>query len=90
MNSTNLLDYIAGEENWSFRSFPIPAGTNLLEWLYSKDSTDDFPTGQDKGWLDQIVYSAGSSFASNTTRMTNSHFQFQFNGLAGASYTLQV
>jgi hypothetical protein len=79
---------LSGEVNWTFRSFAIPAGAHTLSWQYSKD--DSFTIGQDRGWVDQIVYSTASSFATNSARMTNGQFQFQLNGQIGGSYTLQA
>ena len=46
---------ISGEEGWQPRSYPLGAGTQLLEWTYFKNGS--VSTNADRGWLDQIVYS---------------------------------
>ena len=45
---------ISGEVDWQQVSIPVAAGTNVLEWRYSKDAT--FDVGQDAGWVDQFAY----------------------------------
>jgi hypothetical protein len=45
---------ISGEVNWEQRSVVIPAGTQTLQWRYSKDLT--YSGGQDAGWVDQVVF----------------------------------
>ena len=45
---------ISGQVNWQQASFPVPAGTNLLEWRYSKDPT--FDVGLDAGFVDQFAF----------------------------------
>ena len=47
---------ISGEVNWQQVSIPVAAGTNVLQWRYSKDVS--FDGGQDGGWVDQFAYLA--------------------------------
>jgi alpha-tubulin suppressor-like RCC1 family protein/Zn-dependent metalloprotease len=45
---------ISGEVDWQQCSVPVPAGTNVLQWRYSKDAT--YGSGQDAGWVDQFSF----------------------------------
>jgi len=45
---------ISGEIGWQQRSFSIPSGAQTLRWRYYKDGSA--AAGQDRGWLDQIVF----------------------------------
>jgi hypothetical protein len=45
---------ISGEVNWQQVNIPVSAGTNVLQWRYSKDSS--FDVGQDAGWVDQFAF----------------------------------
>jgi len=45
---------ISGEVNWQQVSIPVAAGTNVLQWRYSKDASYD--AGQDAAWVDQFAY----------------------------------
>ncbi|HZL77651.1 MAG TPA: hypothetical protein VFC17_02280, partial [Candidatus Limnocylindrales bacterium] len=45
---------ISGEVNWQQASIPVAAGTNVLQWRYSKDVSYD--GGQDAGWVDQFAF----------------------------------
>jgi hypothetical protein len=52
---TNELARLAGEVDWEFRTFTVPAGTGvLLKWRYGKSASG--VAGQDRGWVDQIAY----------------------------------
>ena len=51
---------ISGEVDWQQVSVPVAAGTNLLQWRYSKDASYD--VGQDAGWVDQFVYVPDAPF----------------------------
>ncbi len=81
-------DGLSGEVNWTYRTFSIPSGSHTLTWQYSKDYIDG--AGQDKAWVDQISYVAASSITPTSLVMTNKQFRFSFDGLRGASYTLQA
>lgn len=45
---------ISGEVDWQQVHIPVAAGTNILQWRYSKDVS--FDAGQDAGWVDQFAY----------------------------------
>jgi hypothetical protein len=45
---------ISGEVDWTQVSVPLPAGTNVLQWRYSKDPT--FDVGLDAGFVDQVSF----------------------------------
>ena len=45
---------ISGEVEWEFRTFNVPSGPQELQWRYSKNSS--LASGQDRGWVDQVVY----------------------------------
>jgi hypothetical protein len=45
---------ISGEVDWQQVSIPVAAGTNLLQWRYSKDAS--FDGGQDAGGVDQFSF----------------------------------
>jgi subtilisin family serine protease len=44
----------SGEVGWLRYEFPLPAGTNALEWRYVKDASDWSPVGQDAAFLDNL------------------------------------
>jgi hypothetical protein len=45
---------ISGEVDWKQVTIPVVAGTNVLQWRYSKDAS--FDAGQDAGWVDQFAF----------------------------------
>ena len=49
---------ISGEVGWQQRTVNIPSGSQTLRWRYIKDST--VSAGQDKGWVDQVVFTEQS------------------------------
>ena len=49
---------ISGEVDWQQVSIPVPAGTNVLQWRYSKDAS--FDAGSDAGWVDQFAFVVGA------------------------------
>ena len=54
-----LLNYveqarISGEVDWQQRSLTVPAGTQTIEWYYSKDIS--LSMGQDRAWVDQVQF----------------------------------
>lgn len=50
----NVQTSISGEADWQQVSIPVAAGTNVLQWRYSKD--DSFDDGEDAGWVDQFAF----------------------------------
>jgi hypothetical protein len=51
-------DQISGQIDWNYRGYSIPDGTNVLEWQYIKDPSDN--SGSDQGWVDQVRYVTGT------------------------------
>src|SRR6185503_11737132 len=45
---------ISGEMDWTWRTFTVGSGNQILEWRYTKNSS--VFAGQDRGWVDQIYY----------------------------------
>ena len=45
---------ISGEVDWQWRSFSVPAGSQVLQWRYRKNSS--LTAGQDRGWVDEIHF----------------------------------
>src|SRR5439155_16348623 len=48
-----LQDQINGSDDWSYRTYAIPAGTNVLQWQFVKVGSVN--SGTDRGWLDQVI-----------------------------------
>ncbi|MDR3456038.1 MAG: immunoglobulin domain-containing protein [Verrucomicrobiae bacterium] len=71
---------ISGEVDWTQASIPIPAGTNLLQWRYSKDAS--FDSGLDAGFVDQFAFVAGPPIITNQPNSVVVN--------AGANVTLSV
>jgi len=42
--------------SWTFRTFEIPAGTNIVRWTYVKDADETDTCGIDQARLDQVRY----------------------------------
>jgi subtilisin family serine protease len=51
LNNTNLLR-VSGEAAWSAFNFSVPAGTQTLEWRYSKD--ENRSAGLDAAFIDNV------------------------------------
>jgi hypothetical protein len=47
-------DTIMGLVDWNYRSYSIPAGTNVVTWQYVKDA--QYNSAGDRAWLDQVIY----------------------------------
>jgi alpha-tubulin suppressor-like RCC1 family protein len=50
----NVQTSISGEVDWQLVSLPVAAGTNVLQWRYSKDASNN--GGQDAAWVDQFAF----------------------------------
>ena len=46
--------FISGETDWTWRSFTVGTGNQIIEWRYVKSSSA--LAGQDRGWVDQFVF----------------------------------
>lgn len=49
-------DWSTWASGWEYCSFPVPAGTNVLEWRYAKDGDGSTGGTLDCGWVDQVSY----------------------------------
>jgi hypothetical protein len=45
---------ISGEKDWQQVAMPIPTGSHVVRWVYSKDAT--VSAGQDAGWVDEVMF----------------------------------
>jgi hypothetical protein len=45
---------ISGEQDWEQRSFHIPKGSHVVQWVYSKDGS--VSEGQNTAWVDQVTF----------------------------------
>jgi hypothetical protein len=59
VEQTGSLAKISGEVNWVQKTVTLSAGSNTLEWRYSKDGSVN--SGSDAAWVDQVVFTPGSS-----------------------------
>jgi trimeric autotransporter adhesin len=49
---------ISGEVDWQQVACDVPAGTQVLQWIYAKDGSS--LGGQDAAWLDQVTFMPGA------------------------------
>lgn len=54
VEQTGSLAKISGNVNWVQKTVTIPAGTNTIQWTYSKDVNT--VSGSDAAWVDQVVF----------------------------------
>lgn len=68
--------------DWQLVSFAITnAGTSVLRWTYSKDGSDLFDPGADRGWVDEVSF---NPFTLTTpARLLDGRMQFTVNFGAG-------
>jgi parallel beta-helix repeat protein len=59
----------SGLVNWHQRTVYLGSGTNIVRWVYAKDSTGS--QGQDAGWLDLVSYTLGATPPIITLQPTN-------------------
>lgn len=52
MDGTKLFS-ISDEVDWQQKTVAIPSGQHIISWSYSKDGS--VSSGQDAGWVDQVV-----------------------------------
>lgn len=69
---------ISGEVDWQLENVAITnAGTNVLRWSYSKDSSDLFDVGADRGWVDEVGFNQFT--LSTPVRLADGRMQFNVN-----------
>ena len=78
---------ISGEVDWQTRSFAVPAGSQLLSWVYSKDGSAS--VGEDAAWLDQINFTGTSSFQTTHPSWANNTFHLAVQTTSGKTYVLE-
>jgi hypothetical protein len=49
----------SGKTEWEKKVFPVPAGLNVMEWMYSKDGSVSM--GSDCAWLDMIDFAVSGT-----------------------------
>ena len=57
LNDIELMRY-SGETVWDRIEIPVPAGFNLMEWIYKKDNS--VSVGADGAWIDLIDFSGST------------------------------
>jgi len=57
LNDKELMRY-SGETVWDRIEIPVPAGFNLMEWIYKKDNS--VSAGADGAWIDLIDFSGST------------------------------
>ncbi|MCX8155713.1 MAG: immunoglobulin domain-containing protein [Verrucomicrobiae bacterium] len=78
-------DFIYAEVDWEKRTFPVPPGRAVLEWVYVKDSAGS--AGDDAGYLDEVTFLPAPRLQS--PRLQAGQFSLQVNTLPGFHYTLE-
>jgi hypothetical protein len=86
VNDGNASAWISGEKAWAKAAIDLPPGTNEVIWQYSKDANTAY--GQDRGWIDQVVFSTSVGAIAHQLAGTNS--AISFNARQGASYSLMA
>lgn len=82
----NPVTWISGAKDWSRVSLTIPAGAHVVAWKYGKDAAGGW--GEDRGWLDQVVYRTAPGMV--THRVNGQNSEVSFSTTRGASYTVQT
>ncbi|TAK99896.1 MAG: hypothetical protein EPO07_10445 [Verrucomicrobia bacterium] len=88
---TNYARRISGEvTSWVSNFFKLPvSATNTLTWRLVKNDFDFFSIGQNRGWVDKVIFSPPrTSFVFNLAspqRLTNRTFQFNVVGEVGCT-----
>jgi hypothetical protein len=58
---------ISGETDWQQVVMPIPAGSHVVRWVYSKDAT--VSTGRDASWVDEVVFTPAAPLMLTAPRL---------------------
>ena len=73
---------ISGEVDWQLVNVAITnSGTNVFRWTYSKDGSDLFDIGENRGWVDEVSFNPFT--LSTPTRLPDGRIQFTMNFNAG-------
>jgi hypothetical protein len=83
---------ISGEAAWQSNYFRLPATTNILKWLYRRDSSGT--VGTNCGWVDQVAFSpsfrASPYCLQSPTRLPDGRMQLTVSGESGCGCQIQV
>lgn len=58
---------ISGETDWQPVTMPIPSGSHVVRWVYSKDAT--VSAGRDAGWLDEVLFTPATPLMLTAPRL---------------------
>ena len=87
-----LKKQISGELDWMQETYDLPAGSQMLSWQYSKDSSSS--AGQDAAWIDQVSFSGWSplpGFGLSASPQSGSSIHLQLTGaVTGTRYRIQT
>jgi M6 family metalloprotease-like protein len=75
---------ITGEVEWTVFSRALSAGTHVLRWAYTKDSS--YSDGEDRGWVD--IFRTGLPVITSPLEATgyaNESFSYQITSVGGAT-----
>lgn len=92
LNGTRLGRW-SGEVAWTSFQYQVPAGTNVFEWRYSKDS--NFAAGLDAAFIDNVyipIIRTNPSAAAKLGYLTlpDGRHQIQVRGLQNQTYAVQA
>lgn len=60
INQTTMGEF-SGEEDWHYVSYPIPEGTNYIQWRFERNQSGS--GGENKVWIDNIKLPPGKTLA---------------------------
>jgi Leucine-rich repeat (LRR) protein len=78
---------ISGEVDWSQQVVYLDAGTQMLDWAYTKDPANS--SGADAGWVADVTFQPGSWLQLAGAPVTN-QCQLILHGVQGNLYTVMV
>jgi hypothetical protein len=84
---TNYAAQISGEVNWEEETFPIPAGTHTLSWIYAKDP--DISAGEDAGWVSEVNFVPSAVQLGSPSILPNGIVQFSAFASNGTPISLE-
>ena len=88
LNGVKLKEW-SGDLDWRAFNFDVPAGTNVLEWTYSKDS--NFSEGLDAAFVDNLSLPQGSLAAVvSATTLADRTVRIVVQGRADQTYRVQA
>ncbi len=64
----------SGNVDWGTVSYPVTPGTHTFKWSYTKDVS--VSNGDDKGYIDDIIFPSGAAGGSGNTELTAHPFAY--------------